>query len=412
MMVRKYPIFFFLIKLSFFVSGQSQDTVQLFRLDYHLGDIKFMSYVDGQKNTLKSMLSDKNAAIPGNGLVFLKDTSRIRSFPSKVEVKNIVMPDKPMVLIVKNPAIEGYESVYQLLNLMDGELIDLDIRGYILSYFNGNLIGGEFNLAKYDGYGDYISQLKQFSIDKRESASLFELESTPGEAEGILSVYPFKKNNLLIIKQAYCYTPLTGCETSKSFVFDINTYKLSERQNDPFVKEALLNFIELSGNYHLVKSSRNFFLYSATGEVSPVLSRRFQVKGWNYENGKVQSYAVLSSLDARKYKSGRTLKEVIIPYKLTYQLETSLYNVYQDKEINSTLLKGFGLYELLILKNMIFAKHNYAFDKPFYQAYFNLFEFYNDEKERASRTKDMTGLLTGADTKNLQVIRKALEKFD
>ncbi|MBL6445366.1 YARHG domain-containing protein [Fulvivirga sp. 29W222] len=53
--------------------------------------------------------------------------------------------------------------------------------------------------------------------------------------------------------------------------------------------------------------------------------------------------------------------------------------------------------DLSILKNVVFAKHNYGFSSEFYQAYFNLFHFYNTDEKRKNRTKDILGLLTKSD---------------
>ena len=139
-----------------------------------------------------------------------------------------------------------------------------------------------------------------------------------------------------------------------------------------------------------------------TNIVTPVVKKSFNKPNYNYQDGKVVSVMAHTILD-----NGN---KVFVPYKFTLPLERSLYKLYNDQEILKEDLSQFGEYELSILKNFIFAKHNYGFNSDFYQAYFNLFEFYNDEKKRASRTKNMDGLLTEADTRNLEVINKALKK--
>lgn len=101
----------------------------------------------------------------------------------------------------------------------------------------------------------------------------------------------------------------------------------------------------------------------------------------------------------------------IIETPMSFELEQLLYKVFEDIEIEIDY-DELSKFELGIIKNMIFAKHNYSFSNPYYQVYFNLFEFYNDEKNRSRRTKDLTGLLTKADKANLDVIKEALKKYE
>lgn len=98
-------------------------------------------------------------------------------------------------------------------------------------------------------------------------------------------------------------------------------------------------------------------------------------------------------------------KELIIPYKFIPELDMAMYKVYNDSILKKEDLKNFGKYELGILRNLIFAKHNYDFSSEFYQAYFNLYEFYNNEEKRKTRTKDINSKLTAADRKNLELIK-------
>jgi len=69
-------------------------------------------------------------------------------------------------------------------------------------------------------------------------------------------------------------------------------------------------------------------------------------------------------------------------------------------------LKGFGKYELGILRNLIFAKYNYAFSSEFYQAYFNLYEFYGNKEAQKSRVKDVNNKLTETDKANIKLIKE------
>ncbi len=74
-------------------------------------------------------------------------------------------------------------------------------------------------------------------------------------------------------------------------------------------------------------------------------------------------------------------------------------------------LAQMNMYDLNVLKNMIYAIHNYKFDDEYYQAYFNTFVFYSDESMRKSRLTEVSSLLTPADKQNLTIINEALEKM-
>ena len=130
----------------------------------------------------------------------------------------------------------------------------------------------------------------------------------------------------------------------------------------------------------------------------------WKIMGENIQGGKNQFFYLRSQLDNKE--------KVIVSYKLDKAFEKVAYQMFKGHLIYKDQVKPLNAEQLGILKNLVFAKYNYAFSTDFYQAYFNLFEFYNDEKMRASRTKNMNGLLTEADTKNLEVIDKALKKYD
>lgn len=401
-------MFFF----NYHLIAQSLDTVNLFKVYKHEREVIFMCHSDTNQIVLRNQFNSTKSAIGENSIILFRDTTLLHAFNNEVYIKDIVIYDKPLVLLITNPSLEGREQVYTLLDLNSGKLTNLSLNEYLLTYYDGHLIGGQPNIAKYDGYGDYVTELKKIPLNTYKHSLLTEFENDPEEALGVVEIFPFSSTRSLKVKVAYCYTRFSGCEKSKTFNIDMKTSNVLEDKIDLFQTESTKSFIELSTDYHLVESKGHFFLYSAGGSTHNVLDRTFKVVGWNYSNNILHSYNVESKLDEKKYKTGKTLNEVIIPYKLTYELETSIYDIYHDRQINKLLLEQFGLYELLILKNMIFAKHNYAFSKPFYQAYFNLFEFYNDEKMRASRTKDMSGLLTGTDTENLEVINTALKKYN
>ena len=237
-------------------------------------------------------------------------------------------------------------------------------------------------------------------------------EDDPEKAEGIVEVLPFSKANKFLVKKSYCYVPFSECEESESYNIDLGegfkVSKLSTTENS----EILKHYKGISGDYHLIETEEGFWFLSEKGEVFPSLQKTFAVKGWNYKDNCYISYNVLSNLDRLKYGTGKALKQVLISYKLSYLLETSLYRIKNNILLTSESLKDLDLYDLLILKNMVFAKYNYAFDNQYYQAFFNLYKFYNQKFRRDNRTKDVTSLLSDIDLKNLREINKALDKFN
>lgn len=135
--------------------------------------------------------------------------------------------------------------------------------------------------------------------------------------------------------------------------------------------------------------------------ISELLFIEPSIAGVNIQEGELQNHFLRSFLNNEE--------KVIIPYKFIPQLDLAMNKAYNNKGLTKEDLKGFGEYELGILRNLIFAKYNYDFSSEFYQAYFNLYAFYNAPDMHNSRTKDVNGKLTGADKANLELI-KGMEK--
>jgi hypothetical protein len=102
---------------------------------------------------------------------------------------------------------------------------------------------------------------------------------------------------------------------------------------------------------------------------------------------------------------------VLVSYRPIVEVQFNLFRIYNDSLVNKNDLTILNKDDLLLLKNMVFAKHNYKFDIEYYQAFFNLFRFYNSDRDRQKRTKEVNHLLTEMDKKNLQLIDFALSKL-
>jgi hypothetical protein len=126
--------------------------------------------------------------------------------------------------------------------------------------------------------------------------------------------------------------------------------------------------------------------------------------GINMQQGKILQYFMFSYLNDDDKNS------VIVPYVFSPRLDILMYSVYHNKELKKEELKGLEKYELGILRNLIFAKYNYAFSSEFYQAYFNLYEFYDEVGSRTSRVKNVDDKLTETDKANIKCIRETETK--
>ena len=131
------------------------------------------------------------------------------------------------------------------------------------------------------------------------------------------------------------------------------------------------------------------------------LQRQISIQYPIYENGKKTWNVISSQTDSSK--------SCFFKIKLNYALEKAFYNIYHNTRMSQKSLQGFDKYELMLLKNFVFAKHNYGFNNPFYQAYFNTFIFYSDEQKKKSRKKNVDNLLTNSDRSNLAILQKAVK---
>ena len=169
-----------------------------------------------------------------------------------------------------------------------------------------------------------------------------------------------------------------------------------------------LNFIRLNYEIDDIMANpivhKNYILNQDFSLLRETLIRQFEIKGYEINNGAVRGTMITAKLDDRR-------TDVIIEINNTEWFDNLQYQLYQDKVLSGNL-DTLSKNDLDVLRNFIFARHNYTFDSEYYQAYFNSFEFYSNEAARKSRTKDVDRLLTPADKKNLELIRKASRRFN
>lgn len=340
---------------------------------------KYFVYVNGasiDSNGLKM----NDLPIAFNGVVFFNSKSSLSNQYKKV--------------FFKNNKSETYSSVFSY----DNGLKHLyKIGSDLLKIYSFNPITSESKL--YCDFGDVIQ--KEVTDEGEEPL------------EEIVDVF-FITPTSCIVKICF-FGPYSSCWKSRYFLVKDDGYKeeITAKFNyktdkeiesftssiqfvsNGFVREKIdLQVIE-NKSYHQLQNNRLFD--NDFSVVSELLYMTPQLRGVNSKNGNVQFYYLRSIVNNQK--------SVLLPYKFIPELDLAMYKAYNNSTLSKEDIKGFGKYELGILRNLIFAKHNYDFSSEFYQAYFNLYAFYNATEMRNTRTKDVNEKLTGTDKVNLGLIK-------
>jgi len=121
--------------------------------------------------------------------------------------------------------------------------------------------------------------------------------------------------------------------------------------------------------------------------------------------GEIKQLILYSRLDPEDSK--KEGNAVLIPFIPDPYKEKAIYEIYENIELTAQDLQRFDAFDLRLLRNMIFAKHNCAFKDKFLQAYFNLYSFYGYQTNRLT---DVNKLLTLTDKKNLTLIQQVENK--
>jgi hypothetical protein len=124
------------------------------------------------------------------------------------------------------------------------------------------------------------------------------------------------------------------------------------------------------------------------------------MNGFVITKGEIKQFILCSQLDSEDGKKDRNA--VLIPFIPDSFKEKAMYEIYENIELTAEDLQRFDAFDLRLLRNMIFAKHNSVFKDKFLQAYFNLYGFYSYNKNRLT---NVNHLLTPTDKKNLELIQ-------
>lgn len=287
-------------------------------------------------------------------------------------------------------------------------------------YNDGLISEGEYLEKSEHPYGRKIYKLNPYTLEKEKL--LFDLDSALSDNKLDLKyhevdqLFNLGKTNKLLISTTYC---LGGCESYNYFIYDKKTGILKHDnkliQNEPNNEYYNVRFelTDISEDYFIgeyydryVKNEdhKGWFIFNSNLDiVTRILPHSYYNRGYNFSRNKVISCNMKSNLDDNK--------EVIIVYKFSLPLERSFYRIYKNEELIKDDISQCDKYELNLLKNMLFAKYNYKFIDIFYQAYFNMFEFYNSEDKKTTRLTKVDYLFTEIDKKNLKTIETALSKI-
>jgi hypothetical protein len=193
------------------------------------------------------------------------------------------------------------------------------------------------------------------------------------------------------------------------YIYDEISKKIGLSENNDILKTIFdpnsLNtkFYDLSGKYvfigeYIIDSSYNVF--------SKIKDFNTDIYGIVISNREIKQLLLKSTLDLQENAKDKT--EVLIPFIPNPFREKAMYEIYENITLKAEDLRRFDAFDLRILRNMIFAKHNYAFKDKFLQAYFNLYDFYRVSNNKV-RLTDVNHLLTPTDKKNLELIQQIIK---
>jgi hypothetical protein len=360
-------------------------------------DIEFRANIEGIIYRIKQ---DPNASFSKKFL--LKDTVKVDS----IKFSPAVHQD------IENNNIYIRGSHFYRWNLINNEFMKLDSFNYKL-YGDINYYKNNFYLL-IENANNKIYKIHKYNPRNRKLSVFLDLTNELKERKDKKEIGSFNfidHQKFISITIGIPSSPGILWEEKYMYSFKNDTfYKSNGTELLKNTKEKILKFrpqkdIYLENRYFIGNSKKyeyneKIIFSSNLIRKGRVLFKFSKIKGYNIKNDKVVSVNVKSEIDSDK--------EIIIPIKLTYKLDHLLYKIYNGEEINKKSITEYGSYELGLLKNMVFAKHNYGFDTPYYQAFYNLYRFYINKMD--SRTKNVNPLLTETDKYNLKLIKEEIER--
>jgi len=154
-------------------------------------------------------------------------------------------------------------------------------------------------------------------------------------------------------------------------------------------------YTDITGNYsnlNLVWVDKDFNVVQPTLQSNRESESTFNV---GIDNSYYYRYSYIKGKKGNNY--------IWIACKFSLPFDKALYDIYHNILLEKKVVETFDEWELNKLRNMVFAKHGYQFKSEYLQAFFNLFDFYNN----IEKISDVNALLTPTDKKNLTLIQQA-----
>ncbi len=388
------------------------DTSSLMNIEKY-ESLRFYGQIDDSKVRINYVPSDNQKQSKYGEKSFLyRDSLLSDSIEYSFFHSDVRIYDTPVLMGAARNSKTQKKYNYSV-DLIAGKFQFIDSTNHFFSYSDGELYGGELNFPKYyEAYSWYVSEIVAYTLQGQAINPVYSFENDTETAEGIINILSFPKRSELLLGKASCYMDFSECDSAQMYGINLESKSIQPYESSRFelldkfyLKESELYFIR-KPKWHGGRSIIN----NQNRKITNVLSGRLDLVGWNYQNGQLTSHNFKSRTDEKPNWAPR-FSEVIIPYRFTLRMERSLYRIYHNEIMLKEDTDKFDLYDLLILKNMVFAKHNYGFEKRFYQAFFNLFGFYGNDEKRKSRTKEVNHLLSVTDRNNLRIINAKLESY-
>ena len=352
----------------------------------------------------------------------IADTLKIEVYKKNQKEYTLFINDNPidvlkqfnkMPLVYNRRIFFNYNTendckIYYYEGKIDSFQVTFEVDNGLLQYFTYdylkeniyivNPITGSKKLFKHFEFDDSEKTITQiFFIDF--NSVFVEVCTYEGESCGKYNFYQVSPSGMIEITEKIMF-PWSKKEYQMQF------FKIHFMSND---KKYLLTNNRFSGQTSNMDKTITRILTNNFDEVGYALTIRTDfLRGYNVQKGVIQNYFLTSYIDVEN-PINRTLIFVLVSYKFNPELESSMYKAYNNILLTPKDITGFGKYELGILRNLIFAKYNYGFGSEFYQAYFNLYEFYCSSDKRKSRKNmdDVSRLLTDIDKANVKMIQDA-----
>jgi hypothetical protein len=307
------------------------------------------------------------------------------------------------------------------------QIINCSIEGNLIIQTDDRLISytSNYPLALKKN-GDYLpTEIIKIQNDSFETIINLEkylgYQDPPGIPEEVLSILSLDEDGQIIAETAYCDG---GCYSYRYFMIQnkiaeelpfnylkTNVQTRSAKEKEDFRVNFYFShydytFLMAAVDYGNLPENTDLLFSKDLNDTTHILKKHkdWKIIGESIQNNKNQFFYLRSKLD--------NSEKVIVSYAISKGFESICYQVFKGNIANKKDLNNFSADQLKILKNLIFAKYNYAFEGEFYQAYFNLYAFYNEPDKLTSRTKEVNHLLTDADKENLKIINKELKKYE